>query len=326
LTTIAQLLYTIVSRDAGFVRRLRPREISSAMNASATQPRLSIRDLTTYDDLCQLQAVEKEVWGLADADVLPLTIAIALQAAGSIFVGAFDRQKLVGFAFGFLGREGGRLAVHSHMLAVLDPYRHLDLGYKLKLAQRERALAMGVPEMTWTFDPLQSRNAHFNFTKLGVMAETYKIDFYGPETSSVLHQNGTDRLWVRWLLDSQRVRERCGMNGAGRANGGVTKDPRAEMLDALRLLAPLVRFNGAGHPARADLAGSLARQRVSIEIPGDILEVERADMALAREWREATRWALWESLKAGFRVTEFCRSIRGQQGPGAYLLQRPDAA
>ena len=77
-----------------------------------------------------------------------------------------------------------------------------------------------------------------------------------------------------------------------------------------------------GKPARANLAESLGRQRVSIEIPGDILEVERADMALAREWREVTRWAFRESVKAGFVVTEFCRSIRGQQGPGAYLLQR----
>ena len=165
--------------------------------------------------------------------------------------------------------------------------------------------------MTWTFDPLQSRNAHFNFAKLGVLAETYKVDFYGPETSSVLHRNGTDRLWVRWLLDSRRVRDRI----AG-------KNERAETLDALRLLAPLVRFNGNGVPERAEPAESLNRQRVGIEIPGDILAVEKADMGLAREWREATRWAFRESLKAGFVVAEYCRSVRGQQGPGAYLLVR----
>jgi predicted GNAT superfamily acetyltransferase len=83
-----------------------------------------------------------------------------------------------------------------------------------------------------------------------------------------------------------------------------------------------VSFNGDGRPARADLAESLARQRVSIEIPGEILEVERTDMGLAREWREATRWAFTEAIAAGFYVAEFCRSIRGQQGPGAYLLER----
>jgi predicted GNAT superfamily acetyltransferase len=174
-------------------------------------------------------------------------------------------------------------------------------------------MAMGVHEMTWTYDPLQSRNAHFNFSKLGVVSDTYKVDFYGPETSSMLHRNGTDRLWVRWILNSKRVRDRL---------ASKITNARAETIDALRLLAPLVRFDPSGKPARAGLAESLARQRVSIEIPGDILEVEQSDMGLAREWREATRWAFREAIKAGFVVAEFCRSIRGNQGPGAYLLQQ----
>jgi len=286
------------------------------MSRGAAQ-QITIRDLKSIDDLSQLKAVEKEVWGMADDDTLPLTLAIACQAAGNIFVGAFDttkdKDKLVGFAFGFLGREHGQTTIHSHMLAVLDAYRHLDLGSRLKQAQRERAMALGVREMTWTFDPLQSRNAHFNFSKLGVVSDTYKTDFYGPETSSILHRNGTDRLWVRWMLNSWRVRDRL---------AGKSTSARTETLDALRLLAPLVRFDPSGKPGRADLPESLARQRVSIEIPGDILEVERTDMGLAREWREATRWAFREALKAGFMVAEFCRSVRGQQGPGAYLLLR----
>jgi predicted GNAT superfamily acetyltransferase len=281
------------------------------MMAANPVPQIVVRDLKGFDEFRQLKAVEQEVWGMADEDSIPLTLAIACKAAGNIFVGAFDKEKLVGFAFGFLGREHGQTMIHSHMLAVLDPYRHLDLGSRLKQAQRERAMAMGVHEMTWTFDPLQSRNAHFNFAKLGVVSDSYKVDFYGPETSSMLHRNGTDRLWVRWVLNSRRVRDRL----AG-------KSTRTETLDALRLLAPLVRFNGDGRPARADLADSLSRQRVSIEIPGEILEIERADMGLAREWREATRWAFREAVKAGFFIAEFCRSIRGQQGPGAYLLQR----
>ncbi len=274
---------------------------------------IAIRDLSTIADLQQLQAVEKHVWGMGDEDALALTLAIALQAAGSIFVGAFEKEKMVGFAFGFLGREHGQTTIHSHMLAVLDAYRHLDLGSQLKQAQRERAIAMGVHEMTWTFDPLQSRNAHFNFSKLGVVSDTYKVDFYGPETSSMLHRNGTDRLWVRWILNSRRVRDRL---------AGKSPNASPEALDALKLLAPIVRFDPSGRPGRADLAESLGRQRVSIEIPGDILEVERADMGLAREWRDATRWAFREAVKAGFVAAEFCRSIRGQQGPGAYLLQR----
>jgi len=317
-------------------------------------PQITIRDLHTIDDLLQLKSVEKQVWGMTDEDALPLTLAIALKTAGNVFLGAFDqgkpaisagrekpeKEQLVGFAFGFLGFEQGVTTVHSHMLAVIEGYRHLDLGARLKQAQRERALAMGVREVTWTFDPLQSRNAHFNFAKLGVLSDTYKIDFYGPETSSVLHRNGTDRLWVRWLLESKRVRDRlAGKNAegknvegknadvtnAGGKNAAVTNG-RMETLDALRLRAPLVRFNGNGRPERAELAESLSRQRVSIEIPGDILAVERADMGLAREWRAATRWAFLESLNAGFVVTEYCRSVRGQQGPGAYLLEQTTVA
>lgn len=293
------------------------------MNQS-TSKSVVIRDLESFADLEQAEAVEREVWGLADLDVTPRTLMVATKEAGSIWVGAFDGPKLAGFAFGFLGMEHGNLILHSHMLAVREPYRDLDLGRKLKLAQRERALAMRIQgmqigmqiqEMTWTFDPLQSKNAHLNFGKLGVVSDAYRIDFYGPETSSVLHQNGTDRLWVRWPLASRRVRDR--LQG---------KDYRPEVLDAFSRLQPLVQFNGNGRPLRNDLSAALARQRIAVQIPSDIGAVERKDPALAREWREATRWAFAEALKAGFFVAEFCRTVRGQQGPGNYLLEKGNIA
>jgi len=158
---------------------------------------------------------------------------------------------------------------------------------------------------------LQSGNAHLNFSKLGVVSETYKVDFYGPETSSVLHRNSTDRLWVKWPLASRRVQDRL----QGKQN-------RAEVLDALSTLEPLVRFNGDGKPARSDLCAAVQRQRIAIEIPSNIGYVEQKDPALAREWRVETRWAFTEALKAGFFAAEFCRTVRGQQGPGVYLLER----
>lgn len=286
-----------------------------------SKPAITIRDLQSFDDLRQVEVVEKEIWSLADADVLPLTMSIAAKEAGSIWIGAFEGKSMVGFAFAIFGLENSEINLHSHMLGVLDAYRDLNLGYKLKLAQRERALALRIRdsrageirihEMSWTFDPLHSRNAHLNFCKLGVVCDRYKPDFYGPATSSVLHQNGTDRLWVRWPMDSRRVRQRL----EGKQN-------RAEVLDALSVLAPLVRFNGDSKPVRGDLAAALGRQRIAIEIPGDIAAIEMQDPALAREWREATRWAFREALAAGFFVAEFCRTIRGQQGPGVYLLER----
>jgi predicted GNAT superfamily acetyltransferase len=281
------------------------------MSTRKLETAIVIRELNSYDDLKQVPRLEKEVWQLADEDVLPMTFIIASQAAGSLWQGAFDGPTLVGFAFGILGREHGKLAVHSHMLAVRLVQRDQNIGYRLKLAQRERALAMGIPHISWTFDPLQSKNAYFNFARLGVVSSNYRPDFYGPETSSVLHRNGTDRLWVEWRIASRRVQQLI----AG-------KDHRGEAFDLLPHLTPLLRFDGAGHPSRTDLAAAVGRQRLAIEIPGDINHVEQRDMPLAREWRHATRWAFTQALAAGFFVAEFFRSVRGQQGPGAYLLEK----
>jgi len=275
------------------------------------KPPLTIRDLTSIEDLTQAIQVEKEVWGSDDLDLMSLTFAIAAREAGNLWIGAFDGPKLAGYVFAFHALEDGKPSLHSHMLAVREQYREYDLGTKLKLAQRERALALHLHEITWTFDPLQSKNAHLNFAKLGVVCDKYKVDFYGASTSSLLHQNSTDRLWVKWPIASRRVEDR--LRG---------KDHRAEMLDALSTVQPLVRFNGEGKPARSDLAAALARQRASIEIPSNIGAIEQADPLLAKEWRQATRWAFSESLKANFFVAEFCRTVRGKQGPGAYVLEK----
>jgi predicted GNAT superfamily acetyltransferase len=279
------------------------------MPKTASNP--EIRDLETLADLERVLLLEKEVWGLADADAIPLTLAAALQAAGTLWLGAFDENQLVGFALAFPSLEKGTPGFHSHMLAVRTAHRGHNLGYKLKLAQRQRVLALGIKEMTWTFDPLRSRNAHLNFHKLGATCDSYRVDFYGPRTSSPLHRNGTDRLWVTWHMSDSRVEER--LKG---------KNLRAEVLDALAHLEPLVRFDGNGRPAEGDLARALARQRIAIEIPGDMDSIESDDPDRAREWRLATRNAFTEALKAGFIVKEFCRSIRGQQGPGAYLVEK----
>jgi len=274
-------------------------------------PEIRIRDLDTVPDLQKAVLLEKEVWECDDADITPITLAVATRATGSIWLGAFHGDELVGFAFAVPALEEGGVGFHSHTVGVRSSYRSAGVGYQLKLAQRKKALSVGIKKMTWTFDPLRSHNAHFNFCKLGVISDTYRIDFYGPQTSSTLHSNSTDRLWVTWHMNDARVEAR--LRG---------KDVRAEVVDALAHIDPMVRFNGDGRPAEGDLAPALSRQRVAIEIPGDIGSIERDDIGLAREWRRATRKAFAEALKAGFVVKEFCRSVRGQQGPGAYLLEK----
>ena len=282
------------------------------MPNSVAKTAVTIRDLETIADIASVLRLEKEVWGFGDADVTPLTLAVAMKAAGSILVGAFDGDELVGFAFAFPSLERGQVGFHSHTLAVRASHRGSGVGYQLKLAQRTRALSLGIKEMTWTYDPLRSRNAYLNFSLLGVVSDSYRIDFYGPQTSSPLHTNATDRLWVTWHLSDSRVEVR--LKG---------KDIRVKVLDALAHIDPLVRFNGDGRPAVENLSQALSRQRIAIEIPGDMDRIERDEKDLAREWRLATRHAFTESLNSGFIVKEFCRSIRGQQGPGAYLLERP---
>ena len=162
--------------------------------------------ISDIDDHAQMRAVEelqKEVWGIPDLDVVPLTHLVATKEAGGVLIGAFDGDALVGFVYGFPSFERGQLAHHSHMLAVLPAYRNYDLGRRLKLAQRERVKAQGIELISWTFDPLQSLNAHFNFNKLGVIADRYLPDFYGQDPASFLHQTGTDRLWVSWYVSRE---------------------------------------------------------------------------------------------------------------------------
>ena len=280
---------------------------------SLNNTQILTRLLETPIDLERALKLEREVWSFADADVTPLALAIAMNASGALFIGAFEGDDLVGCACAFPSLRQRQTGFHSHTLAVRGSHRDLGIGFQLKLEQRKRVLDLSIPEITWTFDPLRSRNAHLNFSRLGVISETYKLDFYGSRSSSPLHTSGTDRLWVRWRLGESRVEER--LRG---------RDPRAEVFDALAHLEPLVRFNGDARPVESDLGKALARQRIAIEIPGDMEAIESNHPDLARQWRLATRRAFLRALAAGFTVTEFCRFIRGNQGPGAYLLEKRD--
>ena len=223
------------------------------------------------NDVAVMRAVEelqKEVWGIPDIEVVPLTQLVAAKEAGGTLIGAFDADVLVGFVYGFPSFEYGQAAHHSHMLAVKPAYRNLDLGRRLKLAQREQVMAQGIAVMTWTFDPLQSLNAHFNFSKLGVVADRYLPDFYGAEAASFLHQTGTDRLWVSWWLTSDHVKRT------------ISGDQ-----------APLGPIEGD----------------ISIAIPGDINSLQQQEPRTALKWREETRRQFTEAIRAGYKVVGFTR-------------------
>jgi predicted GNAT superfamily acetyltransferase len=280
--------------------------------SSATEKsNIIIRDIDLISEMRDVESLQKEVWGCDDLDIVPLTLLVATREIGAILVGAFDGPSLIGFAYSFVGREDEGIVHHSHMLAVRPTYRNLNLGYKLKLAQRDRALAQGITRMTWTFDPLQSLNAHFNFAKLGVVSDTYKINFYGEATSSPLHQigNGTDRLWVTWPLDSSRVRERLQTKDQSKT---LNVDPEA--------MACLVQVGPHNVPERSQLSAVVGHKNVSIEIPADINRLQRERPELAADWREATRWALSETLASGYQIQDFCGANRNDERIGVYLL------
>jgi len=280
--------------------------------SSATEKQsIVIRDIELIAEMREVESLQKKVWACDDRDLVPLTMLVATKEVGAILVGAFDEPSLVGFAYSFVGYERDRAVHHSHMLAVTPSYRNFNLGYKLKLAQRERALAQGITRITWTFDPLQSLNAYFNFGKLGVLADRYETNFYGEETSSFLHQigSGTDRLWVNWPLDSQRVREKM-----------ETVASWKETLGEPEQIVSLVRVSADNLPQRNDSAEVLGQEKLIVEIPADINTLQRENPELAVSWREATRWAFTEAIPSGYLVEEFYGLARRDQPVGIYLL------
>lgn len=278
----------------------------STMNAT-TETSIIIRDIVAGAEMRAVEELQKEVWGIADLDVVPLTQLIAAQAAGGVLLGAFDGEILAGFVYGFPGYERGRATHHSHMLAVKPAYRNFELGRKLKLAQRQRVLSQGIETMTWTFDPLQSLNAHFNFGKLGVVSDCYFVNFYGEDAASFLHRNGTDRLWVTWRLSSRRVNERLAKTVSAPEFGKAK---------------PLVELGEDNAPRRCDLEEGLSGEQIAIEIPADINALEQQNKELAARWREATRRAFTEAIAAGYLVEDFYRLNRGERRLGTYLLSR----
>ncbi len=265
-----------------------------------------IREITKISEMRGVEDLQKTVWGVSDREVFPALALVPMIEVGAVLLGAFAGDQLIGFVFGFPGCEQQQLILHSDMLAVLEGYRSAGLGYQLKLAQREHALRMGIEKITWTFDPLQARNARLNFGKLGVIADSYRPDYYG-KTTSFLHQSGTDRLWVRWFLKSERVRSRIDDQGQEQPI-----EPSA---------TALLRVGAEQEPVTIAVT-SLTAGSLAIEVPANINHLMTSDADLALRWRDATRAAFTSALKSGAKVTEF-QFVEGESGKvGRYLVSR----
>jgi predicted GNAT superfamily acetyltransferase len=162
---------------------------------------IEIRRLTRLSEFDPVFEMQKTIWNYDDHDMIPLRFFVVVNKVGGHIFGAFDAGRLVGFCFAIPGvKPDGRAYLHSHMLGVLPEYRNARVGSRLKLRQKEDALARGIELIEWTFDPLELKNAFLNVAKLGAIIRTYSEDLYG-STSSPLHGGlPTDRCTAEWWL------------------------------------------------------------------------------------------------------------------------------
>lgn len=229
-----------------------------------------LRPVLNFDDIDQCIELQRATWGLPEVDITPARLFIVARWAGTPPIGAFDAGgRLLGFVHTLMANHNGTPAFYSHMLAVDESTRDSGIGYRLKLAQREQAIAQKVPLVLWTYDPLQSRNAHFNLNKLGAIVRTYAVNFYGEKHASVFDAGiGSDRVLAEWWVGSRRV---------------------AQAL--------------SGEPTAPD--SSLD----TVEIPSDFSAVKRGDHQQALIWRLQTREAFQSRLSRGLVVVGLARDL-----------------
>jgi predicted GNAT superfamily acetyltransferase len=259
--------------------------------ASGSPPAVDIRLVRTHDEFAACEAMSRDIWGAAERNVVPRELLLTMQHNGGLVHGAFlPTSRLVGFCFAFLGRRDGQLRLCSHQLGVLDEFRGRGIGIALKQAQRYDALRLGYELVTWTFDPLEARNAYINLHRLGCIARLYDRDHYGTMEDELNRGLPSDRFEAEWWL--RRPKPVPAGNPMVMLRVGAKGEPVREPLDA-----------GPGAP-------------VLISVPTDFQAVKRESLELALLWRMESRAAFEDALTAGLIAVDFRRE-------GAYVLAPP---
>jgi chorismate synthase len=267
---------------------------------------MHIRPLKTLDDCRKVVELEKAVWAYTDSeDVVPAPILIVSIKRGGILLGAFDDAGVMkGFVYSLAAVKDQRLTQWSHMLGVASDARDSGLGARLKLAQREHALRMGIDLIEWTFDPLQALNAHLNFAKLGVVVEEYGENIYGDSSSPLHRGTPTDRFIAEWRLATPHVERRIASLGT------------AVVRDASIASAPVV--NPSREAKEWLVPGSTAldldARRVLIEIPTEFSRMQAVAPAVALDWRLETRRVFQAYFGRGYRAVDFLLSRHKSRG------------
>lgn len=177
---------------------------------------ITIRECLTVEELDRCVKLQSDVFGLPDLEISPRRHLVVSRQAGGWTLGAFTSEgRLAGFVHHLAAvGEADQIFGYSHMMAIDREYQNQGIGARLKWAQRERALAEGRTFIKWTWDPLQSRNAHFNLNRLGVVVRSYAENFYGTDYGSEPNRPDapgldSDRVFANWELTSARVKDRA---------------------------------------------------------------------------------------------------------------------
>ena len=250
-----------------------------------------VKKLTTHAEFDLCVEIQKKAWKHKDADLTPANLFCIGQETGSILLGAFLGGEMAGFVYSFPAIFRGKLCQHSHLLAVQPRFQGSGVGKVLKWAQREEALRRGYDLITWTFDPLQVRNANLNLHTLGALARVYLPNFYGFTPSLLLAPRvPSDRLKVEWLLKDRRLERRQGRDWEVFDGQKLPKALEGLEVDGVRRPGPVRRIPGAPF--------------VLAEIPGRIRDY-RSTPGLVAEWQAALRRALTQHFALGYRAADF---------------------
>lgn len=275
-------------------------ELAAARAASEAE--VAVRELTEVEDLAAVSLLLRRVWHAEPGGgPVPTELLRAMAVAGNYVSGAFDGDELLGACVGFFGAPAHG-ALHSHIAGVLPAGLGRGLGLALKLHQRAWALRRGAETISWTFDPLVRRNAHFNLTKLGARPDRYLPDFYGPLHDGINGTGATDRLLLAWDLA-----------GAAGPEGRAPVDAAA--LSRARGAVPALSADVDGRPVTGADGGAGDGPVLLVAVPPDIEELRRTDPALGRSWRLALREVLGGLMAEGAEVTGFDRA-------GWYVVER----
>jgi predicted GNAT superfamily acetyltransferase len=274
-------------------------------------PDLRIRLARERADFDTCVLLQKAVWGLADLEVTSaLQLIAGTHAGGLLQLAESEDGTALGFAYAFPALRGGIAHLHSDMLAVLPEHQQKGVGVRLKWAQRDEAMARGVALVTWTFDPLQARNANLNLRRLGAVAADFVPNFYGRTTSSLHHGLPTDRLIVRWDLNAARVRELVSDGDPPR----TVPTPAAPRINDVKWQA--------GWPLSSEPRMELDQPELLLEIPPEWDVLCQAAPRVAADWQSKVGRALQGYLGRGYVAADFAPTEEGGRRRPLYLLRK----